>query len=190
MAVICGDAVDAITLLCPPGRETGEVYHGGMLRRCVLLAASLILAGACGGSSDPAPTPAVTPPDGAIELRYDGGSLRVELAVTPEERARGLSNRASLSADAGMLFVFESARQPSFWMKDTLIPLDLVWIDADKRVEGVTPNVQPEPGVADGALRRYSPETSVLYVLELNAAAAARLGIVPGSQLEFDAASR
>jgi uncharacterized membrane protein (UPF0127 family) len=120
-------------------------------------------------------------------LRYDGGSLRVELAVTPEERARGLSHRASLPAGTGMLFVFESARQPSFWMKDTLIPLDLIWIDADKRVEGVTPDVQPEPGVADGALRRYSSEKPVLYVLELNAGAAARFGIVPGSQLAFEA---
>jgi uncharacterized membrane protein (UPF0127 family) len=120
-------------------------------------------------------------------LRYDGGSVRVEVAVTAEERARGLSNRSSLPASAGMLFVFESAHQPSFWMKDTLIPLDLIWIDADKRVEGITPNVQPEPGVADSGLRRYSSEAPVLYVLELNAGAAARFGIVPGSGLAFDA---
>lgn len=106
--------------------------------------------------------------------------------MTPDARVRGLSNRASLAADSGMLFVFESARLPAFWMKDTLIPLDLVWIDEDKRVVGVTADVQTEPGVADGALRRYSPETLVLYVLELNAGAAARFGMALGSQLEFD----
>lgn len=170
----------------PPGREISELYHGRMMRRCALLAASLVLSAACGGSSGPAPAPTAAPPDGTIDLRYDGGSLRVELAVTPEERARGLSSRTSLLADAGMLFVYDAPGKPSFWMKDTLIPLDMIWVDADKRVEGIAADVQPEPGVADGALRRYAPETPVLYVLELNAGAAARIGIAPGSQLEFD----
>ncbi len=140
---------------------------------------------ACGGS-DPALDPTGPSAHDTIELHYESASLRVELALTPEDRSRGLSNRTSLPADAGMLFVFESERQPSFWMKDTLIPLDLIWIAADKRVEGIAADVQPEPGVADGALRRYSPATPVLYVLELNAGAAARIGIKPGSQLEFD----
>jgi uncharacterized membrane protein (UPF0127 family) len=70
-------------------------------------------------------------------------------------------------------------------MRQTLIPLDLVWIDGDKRVSQITADVQPEPGVADASLRRYGPDADVLYVLELNAGAAAALGIARGDPLEF-----
>lgn len=165
-----------------------------MLRLLFALVFVFAAAVRCGDPSDlPRDSTSAPPdgtielPDGTIELRYEGGSLHVEIAVTPEERSRGLSNRASLPSDAGMLFVYDTPGKPSFWMKDTLVPLDMIWIDSDKRVEGITAGVQPEPGVADGALRHYSPETPVLYVLELNAGAAARIGLAPGSQLEFEA---
>jgi uncharacterized membrane protein (UPF0127 family) len=122
---------------------------------------------------------------GAIEIRHEGNTLQVELASTPEQRGRGLSNRTSLRGNAGMLFVYEAPTRPSIWMHNTLIPLDIIWIDAHKRVNGVSANVQPEPGVAIGDLKRYRPQRVVLYVLELNAGTAARLGIKPGVQLEF-----
>lgn len=155
--------------------------------RAVLLLAVLIAA--C-GSSDASPRDAATPPADTIELRYEGGTLRVELAITGEERARGLSNRTSLPQDAGMLFVYDEAHFPAFWMRQTLIPLDMVWIGADKRVGSVTANVQPEPGVPDAELRLYRPDGPAQYVLELNAGAATRLGIDPGDQLSFDPVAR
>jgi uncharacterized membrane protein (UPF0127 family) len=139
------------------------------------------------GSTPPPGTPLPTATSApTIELRHDGGVLRVEIADTPDERSTGLMHRTSLPDDAGMLFIYEAPRIPSFWMKNTLIPLDMIWIGADKRIVEINANVQPEPGVADSALRRYGPTVPVSYVLELNAGAAARLGLAPGSLLAFD----
>lgn len=133
-----------------------------------------------------APEPDATPADRTVELRYDGGVLRVEVARTAEERARGLSNRVSLADDAGMLFVYERPRRPSFWMRETLIPLDIIWIGADKRVTQIHAEVQPEPGVAVSDLERYVPDADASYVLELNAGAASRFGIDVGDELSFN----
>ena len=159
----------------------------------IALMISAVAAVACGDSGEgtpngtvqaPAATPTAAP--GTIELRYDGGILRVELAITPAERSIGLSNRDSLAADAGMLFIFENPRTPSFWMKDTRIPLDMIWIDADKRIVEIDADVQPEPGVPVGELKRYGSDVPVSYGLEVNAGAAERLGMRAGSQLQFD----
>lgn len=156
-----------------------------MMRLALAAALILCVAAACAGQAGAPEAPAPTG-EGTIELRHDGGALRVEIARTAEERATGLSNRTSLGDDAGMLFVYERPRRPSFWMRQTLIPLDIVWIDEDKRVTQIHADVQPEPGVADGNLRRYVPDADVLYALELNAGKAARAGIDPGDTLQFD----
>jgi uncharacterized membrane protein (UPF0127 family) len=155
-----------------------------MRRLAVVTLALALTAAACdgdGGAASPTPLPA-----GRIQIVHEGGAIVAEVARTPEQRAAGLSNRASLPPDAGMLFVYETPRRPSFWMHQTLIPLDMVWIDAGKRVVQVHAGVQPEPGVPDSELRRYSPDSDVLYVLELNAGAAAAYGVDPGDVLQFD----
>jgi hypothetical protein len=153
--------------------------------RLAAVAALALAVTACARSAD-APEHTATTTGPTIELRYDGGVLNVEVARTPAERSAGLSNRASLADDSGLLFVYESPRRPSFWMRQTLIPLDIVWIGADKRVSQIHADVQPEPGVADAQLKRYVPDADVSFVLELNAGAAERLGIEPGEALEFD----
>ncbi len=145
---------------------------------------ALALAG-CGGSSDPTPAPTATSSLPVIEVAYDGGVIRAEVASTPEQRALGLGHRTELDDDAGMLFDLGGARVASFWMKDTLIPLDMIWIGEDRRVTGIAANVQPEPGVADGDLRSYSSGVAVRYVLELNAGAAAARGIAVGDELRW-----
>ena len=65
------------------------------------------------------------------------------------------------------------------------VPLDMLWIDETKKVVAITPNIQPEPGVPDEQLKRYSPPAAVRYVLELNAGASATFGIIAGTQLAF-----
>ncbi|HXK34017.1 MAG TPA: DUF192 domain-containing protein [Dehalococcoidia bacterium] len=159
----------------------------------LVLLAALVVA-ACDGSSpieERVATLAAGEDDGAeatlptTELDYGGGTLIVEVARTPEERAVGLSGRDSLPEDRGMLFDLEQARVPSFWMKDTNFPLDMVWIGEDKRVAEITADVRPQPGAPDSELQRYSPGQPVRYVLELNGGAAERLRIEPGTQLEF-----
>jgi len=83
-----------------------------------------------------------------------GRSFSLEVADTAIERSRGLQGRAELADGNGMLFIFSEPVSADFWMKDTLIPLDLIWI-ADGKVAGITPDVQPQPGVGDAELELY-----------------------------------
>ncbi|NJM83422.1 MAG: DUF192 domain-containing protein [Tabrizicola sp.] len=114
-----------------------------------------------------------------VDLRWQDGreSFSVELADEPAERSRGLMFRESMDLSAGMLFVYESPRRAQFWMKNTLIPLDMVFADATGLVTRVHANAVPgdETPIDGGA--------NVLYVLEINAGLAAKLGIAPGAEL-------
>lgn len=107
--------------------------------------------------------------------------FRVELALTGPQMAQGLMFRESLAPDAGMLFVFPSPRTASFWMKNTLIPLDMLFIARDGRVVHVAERTTPlsERGV--------SSRRPVIAVLELAGGTAERLGIAAGATVESDA---
>ncbi|HKX89908.1 MAG TPA: DUF192 domain-containing protein [Sphingopyxis sp.] len=97
--------------------------------------------------------------------------FRIEIARTDEEQARGLMFRTSLPADSGMLFPFPKPKIASFWMKNTLIPLDMIFIRADGSIDRIAENTIPEslePVVSGG---------EVSAVLELPGGTAARLGI-------------
>ena len=131
------------------------------------------------------PTVASNPPLPTTMLTYPGGSLTVELATTAEERTRGLSGRESMPRDAGMLFDLGVVQNTSFWMKDMRFPLDMVWIGEDKRITGVTTDVQAQPGAADSQLKLYPSTGPVRYVLELNAGVAAEPRLDAGTQLSF-----
>ncbi len=106
-------------------------------------------------------------------------SIRLELALTPDKQAQGLMYRTSLADDHGMLFVFPTDTDHSFWMKNTLIPLDLIFIAADGRVVGVHPNATPLSTAAISVGRRSR------YVLEVPGGNAARRGIAAGDRVEF-----
>jgi uncharacterized protein len=105
--------------------------------------------------------------------------VNVEIAQTPTERERGLQFRERLGKDEGMLFIFQVPGPERFWMKDTLIPLDMIWIDANKDVIDITANVPP--CTADPCAS-YGPEADVAYVLEVNAGSAARWGLRVGDK--------
>jgi uncharacterized membrane protein (UPF0127 family) len=94
--------------------------------------------------------------------------LNVEIAQTPLARQQGLGGRKALAENNGMLFLFSNPDKVAFWMKDTLIPLDLIWIKSGRVLE-ITPNVRPEPNVADSSLQRYFPADPVDSVIEVNA---------------------
>jgi uncharacterized membrane protein (UPF0127 family) len=158
----------------------------------LLIIASLAIL-ACGDDgSGETPAPSVIVPARAasglaiIPLRFDGGELRVEVAATPEDRALGLGNRDILEIDAGMLFDLGTTRAPNFTMRGMRIPLDMIWIAEDRRITQVTADIQPEPDVPDTQLTPYTPDQPVRYVLEVNAGTAARLGLEPGDELEFE----
>lgn len=102
----------------------------------------------------------------------------VELAVTAEERAFGLMFQDSLAPDAGMLFDYGRPRRVTMWMKNTLIPLDMLFIGADGRIRNIRERAVPhslEPIPSDGRVRG---------VLELRGGTVDRLGIAPGDLVQ------
>ena len=133
---------------------------------------------ACGFFSVSALAEATCTPE-RVDLRWDGGreSFAVEVADDPAERAKGLMARESLDPAAGMLFVYESPRRAQFWMKDTLIPLDMIFADAEGVVTRVHANAIPQD------LTPIDGGNAVRFVLEINGGLAAKLGIVRGAVL-------
>ena len=108
--------------------------------------------------------------------------LPVELAITPEERRQGLSDRPSLAPGTGMLFVFESDGHRQFWMKNMHFPLDMVWIGSDCAVGEISGEVPASPpGTDDSDVVRVSPEEEAQYVMEINGGEAAALETGPES---------
>jgi len=108
-----------------------------------------------------------------------GAKLRfqVELARTPDEQAQGLMYRKSMAADAGMLFIYAQPREAGFWMKNTYLPLDLLFIESDGRVERIHANAEPlSTAPIEGPVKTKA-------VLEINGGTAARLGIRPGDRV-------
>ncbi|MES2143660.1 MAG: DUF192 domain-containing protein [Pseudomonadota bacterium] len=118
-----------------------------------------------------------------VELRWDGGkaSFAVEVADDVKERAQGLMFREKLPMSAGMLFVYESPRRASFWMKNTLIPLDMIFADGTGKVTRVQSNAVP------GDLTPIDGGEGVEFVLEINGGLAKRLGIAEGAELRHPA---
>lgn len=116
-----------------------------------------------------------------VTLHTTGGPVRVwvEIADTPEARARGLMYRRELAADGGMLFVFPQEERLEFWMKNTLLPLDMIFIGADLRVVGIVERAQPLSTVPRG------PGVPAQYVLEVNGGFAASHGLQAGDRVEF-----
>jgi uncharacterized membrane protein (UPF0127 family) len=115
----------------------------------------------------------------------DGTLITTEIAATGEERANGLMKRTSLARNAGMLFVFPSDSPNQFWMKDTLIPLDMIWMDRDRRVVYIQRNAPPCPVIALQC-PSYGPPSLTRYVLEVGAGGADRFGIREGTTLSFE----
>lgn len=115
-------------------------------------------------------------------IQVNGVDIYVEVAKTNEEKSKGLSNRTSLDQNSGMVFVFNKNSKPTFWMKDTKIPLDFIWIDNDKIVE-INKNVPVEPNKSDSELKKYPSSSPVDYVLEVNAGFTDKYDIKVGQSL-------
>lgn len=106
-------------------------------------------------------------PDG--EVRIGGKWIRVDIAERSSAREKGLSGRRALGAGEGMLFAFTERTHHSFWMKDMLFPIDIIWIDGRSIVD-IAPNVPPPAGASD--LPVYRPRAAADFVLEVPAGTA------------------
>ncbi|MFN3524113.1 MAG: DUF192 domain-containing protein [Phenylobacterium sp.] len=142
-------------------------------RRAVLAlgAAAALASGACASAA-----PAKLEP---LEVVTDKGRTRfmVEVVDNDATRARGLMYRTSLAPDRGMLFDFKTPRDAAFWMRNTYIPLDIVYIKADGRVLSIVRNARPKD---ETPLPSGGP---VLGVLEIPGGRAAEIGLLPGDRV-------
>jgi uncharacterized protein len=118
-----------------------------------------------------------------VDLRGDWGQARftVELADDPAERSQGLMFRENMPRSQGMLFLYEQPQRAVFWMKNTLIPLDMIFLDETGTVTNIHENAVPldETGIDGG--------TGVLAVLEINGGLSRQLGVAVGSELRHPA---
>lgn len=115
-----------------------------------------------------------------VELRSPSGNVQrfsVEVADDSAEQAQGLMFREAMPKSSGMLFVFPAPKHATFWMRNTLIPLDMIFADQSGMVTRVHENAVPKDET------RIDGGPGVVYVLEINGGLARRMGIVPGSVL-------
>jgi uncharacterized membrane protein (UPF0127 family) len=126
------------------------------------------------GTASAAPSPQVA----VAVIGISDADFSVEIAETDDQKAKGLSARESLPENAGMWFVFAQPGNEKFWMKDTTIPLDLIFVDENMKVAHVIANAVP------GSLELLTSPTPYQYVLEVNAGAAAKHTIKIGDEVK------
>ncbi len=105
--------------------------------------------------------------------------FRVEVAETPKDQAKGMMFRTKMGPDEGMIFPRDGYSQASFWMKNTPLSLDIIFIGTDGRISNIAANTVPY------SLESVTSDGIASAVLELNAGRAAELGIVPGNKVEW-----
>ncbi len=157
--------------------------------RSMLLPVLLVLPACSPQAAEQAPAaatqPTVHPESGLEVIPLTVTSLgkthrfRVEVARTPQEQARGLMFRTAMGPNEGMLFPYDQPRVLSFWMKNTVLSLDLIFIGPDRRVVNVAANAVP---YSEASIVSEAP---AIATLELNAGRAAELGIVAGARVDW-----
>jgi len=114
---------------------------------------------------------------------FGNNCFDVEIAQTSTQRERGLMGRRELGENKGMLFVFNKEGSYSFWMKNTLIPLDIIWIDSNGKAVFISENTQPCQRLICPSI---NPPDKAKFVLEINANVCAQIGLTVGSTLKID----
>lgn len=167
------------------GPHDSLVPMRSVARIALLLCAVLPTFAACQNGRSAAQPAGTAPAAGGPRVLLHGGDgrtipIRVELARTERERERGLMYRNHLEPDAGMLFIFDHEGPLSFWMKNTFIPLDMIFMDRDRRIVGIVENAAPETETPRG-VQGFSR-----YVLEIGGGLSRQWGVTAGSQVDFE----
>lgn len=115
----------------------------------------------------------------------NGERIRVEVMTNSADLTRGMMFRDSLAPDRGMLFLFPRAGRYQSFMFQVRIPLDVIWLDRDRRIVEIAPNAPPCPSAKAEGCPLYGGSVDSLYMLELNAGMAAKLGLRTGDVLQF-----
>lgn len=138
---------------------------------CRLFLTVIFLLFYCGASSQVVTT-----------VRIKGGVFNVLIADTPQERSRGLMFQKELKSDAGMLFIFDQEGIYPFWMKNTYIPLDIIWLDNNLRVVYIKKDFLP---CNQDYCSQERPGVNARYALELNAGTVDKLKIQINDKADF-----
>ena len=117
------------------------------------------------------------------QVCFKNNCFEVELAVTAEEQTKGLMFRENLGIGKGMLFVFSQEGEYSFWMKNTLIPLDIIWIDKDKKVVFISENTQP---CLENDCPSISPGKKAQYVLEVKGGTVQKISLAIDDKMDIE----
>ena len=120
----------------------------------------------------------------STQLNIKGQTYNIEIAKSASQLSFGLGKRQSLCDKCGMIFVFPFEGIWPFWMKDTLIPLDMIWINSDNKVVSIQ-TAQVEKNKPDLLLQKYSNEKPAKYVIELNADMAKKIDLIIGDTISI-----
>ena len=116
------------------------------------------------------------------QVCFNKHCFKVEIADTPGVRLEGLMDRAGLAQDCGMLFIFDKEDKYGFWMKNTLIPLDIIWLNSQRQVVFIKRSAQP---CVNSVCSPVYPDRSAKYVIELNAGRVGFIGLEIGDKFDF-----
>ncbi len=112
-------------------------------------------------------------------------NLLVDVAETPKDREQGLMGRSVLPEEEGMLFIYETASAPAFWMKNMNFPLDIIFLGSDKSIVDITTMASPCK-TADDACSRYKPNHPSRYILEVMGGFAEKYGVQLGDTVSWE----
>ncbi len=156
-----------------------------MIRGLTLLLIAWLAVSAPQAISAPASPPASHSSGMATVSTPHGFTIYCEIADTPATRSMGLMYRTTMAPDRGMLFVFPEAGYWTFWMKNTKMPLDILWLDKNGKIVHRADRV-PICTRTDNLCPRYRPNTAATQVLELGAGQAAALNLTTGAHLTIE----
>jgi uncharacterized membrane protein (UPF0127 family) len=134
---------------------------------------------------EPQEQPVVTLIEKTLEIKIAGKTINATVADTEEKRKKGLSGISALSEDEGMIFVFPESGYYSFWMKDMLFPIDIIWIDENKEVVYIKKNALPESFPDSFSSLDAEDEKTAKYVLEVFSGFADKFSLSVGDAVEF-----
>lgn len=117
-----------------------------------------------------------------INLNIKNEKFNLEIAKTLTQKSRGLSNRSSLCSNCGMIFVYQKEGTYPFWMKDTLIPLDIIWISNQGVITDIV-TANPQPNTPITKLTLYQNTKPAQYIIELNAGRCREIELQAGNQI-------
>lgn len=119
-----------------------------------------------------------------INIQINNNSYNLEIAKTISQKSKGLSQRNNLCQNCGMIFVFPTDSIWPFWMKDTFIPLDIIWINKENKIVSIQ-TAQPEYNVSQSQLKIYKNDIPAKFVIEINANQAQQLNLKVGDYINL-----